>query len=46
MKNATDKLNNLIENKMKKDALNDLKKINFVDKVDNVINKCNDNVGD
>ena len=39
MKNATDQLNDLLENKMKKDGLNDLKTINFVDKVDNVINK-------
>ena len=46
MKNATDKLNDLLENKMKKDGLNYLKTINFVDKVDNVINKHNDNMGD
>ena len=31
---------------MKKDALNDLKTFNFVNKVDNVINKHNDNVGE
>ena len=39
---ASDKLNKLLNDKMKKGALDDLKTMDFVDKVDDVINKHND----
>ena len=43
---ALDKLNKLMEDKMKKDAFDDLKTMDFVDKVDDVINKHNDKIND
>ena len=46
MEEAADKLNKLLENKIKKNALDDLKTMDFVDKVDDVINNHNDKVNE
>ena len=43
---AIDKLKKILEDKMKKDTLNDLKTMDFVDKLNNLINKHNDRVND
>ena len=46
MEDAAEKLNKLLENKIKKNALDDLKTMDFVDKVDDVINNHNDKVNE
>ena len=43
---AAEKLNKLMEDKMKKNAFDDLKTMDFVDKVDDVINKHNDKINE
>ena len=43
---AAERLNKLMEDKMKKNAFDDLKTMDFVDKVDDVINKHNDKINE
>ena len=43
---ALENLNKLMEDKLKKDTFDDLKTMDFVEKVDDVINKHNDKVND
>ena len=46
MAKAAQKLQKLFDDKMKKKAWDDMKTMDFVDKVDDVINKHNDKIGD